>query len=87
MGTSLDIGGVKSLATIRNVLGCNLAVEDPEHIGVYLLKIVNEDKFVCQKSPRIPTCRRQELPKRRICSSGCGILHMKWNPLGLTIRC
>ncbi len=87
MGTSLDIGGVKSLATIGNVPGCNLAVEDPEYIGVNLLKIVNEDKFVCQKSLRIPICRRQELPKRRIRSGGRGTFHMKWNPLGLTIHC
>ncbi len=47
MGTSLDIGGVKSLATIGDVPRWNLVVEDSEHIGVNLLKILNEDKFVC----------------------------------------
>ncbi len=56
MGTSLDVGRVKSLAAIGNVPGCNLAVEDSEYIGVNLLKIVNEDKFVSQKSLRILIC-------------------------------
>ena len=87
MGTSLDIGGVKSLAAIGNVPGCNLAVEDSEYIGVNLLKIVNEDKFVGQESFRILICRRQELPKRRIRSGGRGTFHMKWNRPGLTMRC
>ncbi len=87
VGTSLDISGVKSPAAIGNVPGWNLALEDSEYVGVNLLKILDEDKFVCQESFRILICRRQELPKRRIRSGGRGTFHMKWNPPGLTIHC
>ena len=87
MGSNLDVCGIKAFATIGDVSGWNFALKNPEYIVIDLLKIVYEDKCVCQDALCIPICGRQELSKRRVCSSRCGIVDMKWNPLCLPIRC